>query len=77
MWCVFSRYNDEGKRTSQPRGGGQPFQPPADLRQVGQTGIVQKHGNFLEAYDKLVCFSLWNLYLSFKFELYIKVVKNS
>lgn len=34
--CVklVDRYNDEGKRGSQPpRGVGQPFQPPADLRQ--------------------------------------------
>lgn len=34
------RYNNEGKHGGQPpRGQSQPFQPPADLRQVSCTGM--------------------------------------
>lgn len=49
VWFIIIcyRYNGEGKHGSQPpRTGGQPFQPPADLRQVGQAGIVKTTWKF-------------------------------
>lgn len=48
----LGRYNDDCKRGSgdQPRGGNQPFQPPADLRQVCQPGIVKTTWKFFSRF---------------------------
>lgn len=48
----LGRYNDDCKRGvgDQPRGGNQPFQPPADLRQVCQPGIVKTTWKFFSRF---------------------------
>lgn len=51
------RYNDDCKRgggAGQPRGGNQPFQPPADLRQVCQPGIVLTTWKFFSRFIFLI-----------------------
>lgn len=54
----LGRYNDDCKRGGggggQPRGGNQPFQPPADLRQVCQPGIVKTTWKFFSRFIFLI-----------------------